>query len=171
MMYLHVCTHHIQRCKHTVFNHFPFGLTRLSLSYSHLNDHHRRRRHHSLYHRTHALGEIDKSFSLTRKRTNVRSLILYSYLIPILLRFFPFARAKELVCVCVYTNGEMNDLQLLPLLHSLLLAFLLMYVKRTRYHYADNFKLSYSCPSLNVSCMKTVNRRPSLTHLDRPTDV
>ena len=35
--------------------------------------------------------EIDKSFSPTRQCANVRSLILYSYLLPILLLFFPVA--------------------------------------------------------------------------------
>lgn len=140
-MYLHTCTHHVQRCKHTVFNHFPFGLTRRSLSCSHLHDHHR---HHSLYHHssrqhTYALGEIDKSYSLTRKRTNVRSLILYSYLIPILSRFFPFARVKELVYACVRGRGDERP----PTFATpSLFAFLLVHVKRTRYHYADNFEPS-----------------------------
>jgi hypothetical protein len=44
---------------------------------------------------------IDKSCSLTRERANVRMLIVYSYLIPILLLFFPFCKSQR-VTICMH---------------------------------------------------------------------
>jgi hypothetical protein len=110
---------------------------------------------------------IDKSCSLTRERVNVRTLILYSYLIPILLLFFPFLQESNHYHVYVYMNG----LQLFPLICfylSSLIFFSSSFFFAACYIYMlslmGQFQASYSRPFLSF-LGELSKKRPSFSNI------